>query len=129
MTIDPKLIERIYEAAIVPQVWPAVLQDIADHIGAVGAVFMNQSLSGMTWTASPAIERSVDAYVTEGWAAAGTRTAEFLAEQYPGFRAETAYRSVEDIAGMPVMPNFLRRTACPQGQLRSSKARTTKLYG
>lgn len=101
------LVERIYEAAALPNLWPAVLQDIADKAGAVGATMVSQDQRQVAITASPRIEPIVNEYIAEGWAADPEYAAPLLADKYPGFRAETHYRTIEEIERLPVHAEFL----------------------
>jgi DNA-binding CsgD family transcriptional regulator len=111
VTIDERfhgeIVGRIYEAAALPGLWPGVLQDIADKAGGVGATMVAQDDSGVSITASPRIEAIVSDYVSEGWAADPQYAAPLLADQYPGFRAETDYRSIAEIEALPVHVEFL----------------------
>src|SRR5689334_4442030 len=63
--------------------------------------------AGTRAVVSPALECHLADYVAEGWAADPARTAPLLAEQYPGFRAETDYRTVEEIERLPAHAEFL----------------------
>lgn len=107
MTIDPMLIDRIYEAAARPERWPDVLEGITDAVGGFGATFVTQTAEGVSIMATPRIERVVSDYIAEGWAADLTYAAPLHADLYPGFRAETRYRTVEEIARLPVHVEFL----------------------
>lgn len=104
--IDPMLIERIYEAAALPALWPAVLQDIADDVGAFGSALIARSPHVTTMIPSIRVGPVCEAFVTEGWAADVGYAAPLLAEQHPGFRAETAYRTVDEIERLPVHREF-----------------------
>ena len=104
--LDLGLIDSIYEAAVLPDTWGAVLQDLADRVGAAGSAFITQSRDRVQWVASPSIERTIDDFFREGWAADPERVAPLLAEQYPGFRAEIDYRTAEEIARLPVHVEF-----------------------
>ena len=106
MTIEPLLIERIYEAAVLPERWPAVLQEIADGAGAFGGALIARSPAATTMIPSVRAEVIVNAFIAEGWTADADYAAPLLAEQYPGFRAESAYRTVEEIERLPVHREF-----------------------
>ena len=107
MPVDPEMIERIYEAAALPELWPTVLEAITDTVGGAGATFVTHTAAGVAITATPRIERIVSDYVAEGWAADPTYAAPLFADLYPGFRAETRYRTVEEIQRLPVHIHFL----------------------
>ncbi len=105
--MDISLVDRIYEAAVLPERWPAILQAVAAQVGAKGGVFMSTSAKGTQAVVSPALERDLADYVSEGWAADPVRTAPLLADQFPGFRSETDYRTVDEIEALPAHAEFL----------------------
>lgn len=104
---DPDLIDRIYEAAVLPQRWPGVLQRVADAAGAMGAVVLMRSPAAVSMLPSPRLERFLADYLASGWADDPAHAAPLLADRFPGFRAETAYRTAEEIAALPVHREFL----------------------
>lgn len=102
------LISAIYEAAILPEKWPEALQDIAAAAGAMGAALICRSVDGSaSITFSNGIRDAGEAYVEAGWLADPERTMALYLDQYPGFRAETDYRTAEELADMPVHREFL----------------------
>lgn len=105
--MDSRLVDRIYQAAIVSDTWPDVLQEIADGLGAKGAHFLYRSPTVIDAVTSPAIARDVADFFAEGWAVASTHADALIAEMAPAFRAETDYHSAEEIAKMPVHAQFL----------------------
>jgi len=115
MTVEPEVIERIYEAAALPDRWPTVLCLLSDRIGAVGASFVSKNADGVSITPSLGMERLVAEYVAEGWAADPAYAEPLLRDQYPGFRAETHYRTMEEIERLPVHVRFL----APRGLVAS----------
>lgn len=59
--------ERIYEAAIVPDLWPQVLEELSVISGGVGGVLFSVTQTGSHWTASPGIYEAMTRFVNEGW--------------------------------------------------------------
>jgi DNA-binding CsgD family transcriptional regulator len=104
---DPDLIGRIYEAAVLPDRWPNLLQAIADRAGSKGAAFIRHSPVGASLIVSPAIEQHTADYIAAGWLNDNTHAQALLSEQFPGFRTEADYRTPEEIAHMPVHAEFL----------------------
>ena len=51
--------------------------------------------------------RVVEAFYAEGWHLRGHRADPLIADHFPGFRVETDYRTVEELAAMPVQRDFL----------------------
>jgi len=53
--MDDTLIERIYEAAFVPEAWPALLQTIAEGAASVsGALIIHRGEAAPSWASTPA---------------------------------------------------------------------------
>ena len=64
---DDKLIDRIYEAAVLPDLWPAILDDLVvvgnGHFSALYSV----GPGGLRWLASKEGLRIGHDYIAEGW--------------------------------------------------------------
>lgn len=67
--------ERIYEAAIVPNLWPQVLADLGDLSKGVGGVLFSVMQTGSHWTASPSIHDIMTRFVQEEWFRLNSRQA------------------------------------------------------
>ena len=102
-----ELIDRIYEAAVLPDRWPSILHSVASRAGAGLATFLSLSPEGLQPIISGGNERLVADYFASGWGADTSRSDPVIAEQHPGFRVETDYRSVEEIEALPVHAEFL----------------------
>lgn len=100
------LIDRIYQAAVVLDTWPETLQEIADTVGAKGALFMVRSPEHVDGVVSPALQQDFADYFAAGWGAS-SHAADLLAEMPPAFRTETDYHTAEEIARMPVHAEFM----------------------
>jgi len=105
--LELQFVDRIYEAAVCTELWPSVLEDLGRSVGAIGAVFIGNSLSGTDWICAPALERHMADYAAAGWAADPLQTAPLFADDHSGFRAETAYRTVAEIEALPVKRDFM----------------------
>jgi len=103
---DIDVIASIYEAAALPELWPEVLQKIADSTQAAGAALIERTPGGTKIISSPHMQSSIDEFIAEGWATDTEHSAPLFAELYPGFRAEIEYRTVEEMAQLPVHREF-----------------------
>jgi len=102
------LIGQIYEAVSVPELWPTILEEIADSVGAFGACFVHRSGENGRWVASPRMEEEMAAaYVAEGWLTRDDRVPPVIAEHYPGFRVDPDYWTEEQVRDMPIYRDFL----------------------
>ena len=115
MAIDPALIERIYEAAALPDLWPNVLQAVADAVQAFGVSLSQVTGNSMNCVASPPMERLLADYMADGWLARDTRTVPIATEQYPGFRVDSDFWSEEEQRAIPLYRDFL----LPRGLMAS----------
>jgi DNA-binding CsgD family transcriptional regulator len=107
MHAESRLIDDIYEASVAAELWPGVLQRIADGVGAVGATIVTRSPVGVEILSSPRLQDVVEVYLAEGWGADPEHAAPLIADQWPGFRAEVDYRTPAEIAALPVHAEFL----------------------
>ncbi len=80
------LIDRIYEAAGTPELWPEVLQSLGDTANSDGAVLMVLPPVGMPrWIASPTLEQRLRHHTTTAsWRGSG-RTAQWRTLAHAGF--------------------------------------------
>lgn len=103
------LIDRIYEAAAIPEHWPRVLQDIGDLAGARGAILLTADPTGSRWIASPAVHDDMLAYEQGRWHEKNTRLKLAMAKQHAGFlRDIDVFSSPEDVQNDPQIREFFR---------------------
>ena len=65
MKID--LIDRIYECSVVPELWPAVLDELAELTDARGGLLFSARDRVLKWTASANLNEIFRSYVEDGW--------------------------------------------------------------
>lgn len=100
------LVDRVYEAAVDTTRWPDVLQEIADRVGAIGAMYLSRTPTDVDWVASPKLHSHIDDYVAEGWAPDTSRAGPLFVNLHPGFQTEEDLRSLDEIAELPVNAQF-----------------------
>jgi DNA-binding CsgD family transcriptional regulator len=96
-----RLADRIYEAAVVPELWPEVLDAISTRSGSFGGILFaaNSQFSG--WTASPRIAPMFAEFVAQGWAARNPRPARGLSFGAAGFLSDHEMFSSEEMDADP----------------------------
>ncbi|MES5485881.1 helix-turn-helix transcriptional regulator [Bradyrhizobium sp. INPA03-11B] len=96
-----RIVDRIHEAAVVPDLWPDVLEDIAHAGGAHGMVMISSGSdrwSGV-WNGvvmSPSIQEAFSAFISEGLASRTETTPRLLARDHPGFVSEQDVFTLEE---------------------------------
>lgn len=103
------LIEMIYEAGLMPELWPVTLDRLANALGARGALFMMQSGGSERWTASTRLEPVMQDFVDQGWAHDNVRSARCRAAgPHPGFFTDLDLVSLEEAETLPIYTKFLK---------------------
>lgn len=109
--MEPELIDRIYESALVPERWPAVLDELGRVAEATGGSLFISKGDVLFWTATPASRERADRAVNEGWYWRGGITARLFAAHHAGFLADADVFSLDELEREPLYRDFLR----PQG--------------
>ena len=100
------LIDRIYEASVVPELWPGVLAGLAQLSGTAWAAVASVRDSEARWAVSaPEADEIVRAHFD--LFASNMRTARLLARPYPGFITDYDILTQEEIDAEPVYRDFL----------------------
>jgi DNA-binding CsgD family transcriptional regulator len=106
--MDPELVDRIYEASFVPELWPGVLHDlgrIADGTG--GTLFISKS-NLQYWTASPENHERAERVASEGWFWRGQFATRGIAARYAGFLTESDIFTPEEWDLEPICRDLWR---------------------
>ena len=62
-----ELIDRIYESAFVPDLWPDVLDDLARLTNSRGGILFSARDRVLKWTSSANLNDIFRSYVEDGW--------------------------------------------------------------
>lgn len=113
-----RLIEAIYEAAVLPEQWPAVLGEIADLNGFAGGVLsasppVRQEMLPLVarkirWIASSGIEPVISRYFEEGWYARCNWSRRGFKQANPCFVMDTDLFSAAEADAEPSYQFFRR---------------------
>jgi DNA-binding CsgD family transcriptional regulator len=100
------MIDQIYEAAIVPELWPKVLQAFCQASSSFGGVLFatNPHFSG--WVSSPRMFELVQSFFEQGWAAKNIRTARAVQRGLFGFVGDLDLLSPEEMDADPTYRFF-----------------------
>jgi DNA-binding CsgD family transcriptional regulator len=107
MLSESDLIGRIYEAAVLPEGWRAVIGDLSDHLGGKGGLLFTSSLDDFRWIGVGETEENMKDFVDQGWHLRNDRVPRLVAMRYPGFITDTDLMSEVEIATHPMYTEFL----------------------
>ncbi|MFB9262381.1 helix-turn-helix transcriptional regulator [Bradyrhizobium erythrophlei] len=83
--LQDHLIDLVYEAAVVPELWPNVLHRVGGIAGARGIVLLTADPHDVRWVASPDIHDDMAAYAEGRWHEHNGRLPRLLAANHAGF--------------------------------------------
>jgi DNA-binding CsgD family transcriptional regulator len=102
-------LDRIYEAAVVGELWPNILHELATIAGAQGGVMLTANPTTTRWVGSVGIQQLILEWFREGWAQNNTRGARLLAAHSAGFLREIdIFDSRDAIDNDPNIKEFFR---------------------
>ena len=105
MTDD--LVDRIYECAVAPELWPDVLDALSQIVTARGGL-MFSSRQTLSWTASEAVREVFDTYVRDGWFKRCSRRPCLMSRSDPSFFREQDFWSLDQLEQEPIYRDFFR---------------------
>jgi len=101
------IVEEVYEAAVLPELWPGVLDKVAALSGAAGGVLFTTSGQDVRWTSSPGMASTMRAFIEEGWLTRNERARRAAALNHAGFVNDFDLFTPEEIEQDP-MYEYLR---------------------
>ncbi|MEO7221285.1 MAG: helix-turn-helix transcriptional regulator [Devosia sp.] len=108
MALDEALLDRIYEAAAIPEYWPDVLEKLAAVAGAqAGALVAYRGREPAGHTSSALYRDGYDDYLRNGAEIENVRPLLHLERQYPGFLSDLEVQSPEAIERDEIYNRFL----------------------
>jgi DNA-binding CsgD family transcriptional regulator len=108
MILDEDLLDRIYEAAAIPEYWPDVLEKLAAIAGAQAGALVALRGGGLKGhTSSRLYDEAYDDYLRNGPAIENVRPLRALEQQYPGFLSDLEVQSAEELARDEIYNRFL----------------------
>jgi DNA-binding CsgD family transcriptional regulator len=105
-----EILDRIYEASVIPELWVDVLDRMAPIVACDGGLlFAADSRGHVRFISSDCYRPLMDAFVKEGWATRNIRAARLAALNYPGFVVDSDVVTEEEIRTDPLYVDFLRK--------------------
>ena len=106
--LNTDLIDRIYECSVVPELWPGVLDQLAEITDARGGLLFSARDRVLNWTASASLDDIFRSYVTDGWFARCTRRVCLMGQAQPAFFVEHDFWTADQIDSNPIYRDFFR---------------------
>jgi DNA-binding CsgD family transcriptional regulator len=108
MLITEQLIDDIYEAAVIPDKWQHLLDQIGRQIDSIGGILFTANRQFSGYAASPVLRRIYEDFIEDGYAALNPRPRRAIARNYPGFVGDHELFSPEEMDKDPAY-SYLRR--------------------
>ena len=103
-----ELIDRIYECSLVPELWPGVLDELAQLTDLRGGLLFSARDRVLKWTASANLSDIFRSYVEEGWFPRCTRRICLFGQSQPGFFVEHDFWTADELDNNPIYRDFFR---------------------
>ncbi len=101
--------DRIYEAGLVPSLWPEVLSGLSKAIGGVGASLFAIRDGYIGTVTSPNLANIIHEFMADGWAERDPRLMRAAGLNHAGFVNDGDLLTDEEIAANDVYANFYRK--------------------
>lgn len=106
---DDGLIDRIYEAAVIPELWPDVLDRLSAFADCYGGTFFAvDAQREVRYLVSETMRDLMNAFVAGGWNQRNIRFERLMPKKYPGFVMDLDVMTREEIDAHPYYTEFVR---------------------
>jgi DNA-binding CsgD family transcriptional regulator len=100
--VTEDLIDKVYEAAAVPELWDAVLDNVASRVGSVGGLLFAVNSQHTAWVGSSIIRPLYADFVEDGLAAQNPRPQRAITRNHAGFVRDHDLFTAEEMDRDPV---------------------------
>jgi DNA-binding CsgD family transcriptional regulator len=83
--VTEDLIDKVYEAAVVPELWDTVLDNVASRVGSAGGLLFAANSQCTAWIGSSIIAPLYADFIKDGFAAKNPRPQRAIARNHAGF--------------------------------------------
>lgn len=102
------IVDEIYEAGVVPERWPALLERLAEIVGAEGNILFVARQQGLKYLVSKKLEHLAPVYFERGYQFRDERTRRLFELDRQGFVTELDVFSMEEWRADPIAEEFWR---------------------
>lgn len=103
-----EIVDRIYEASFVPELWPDILHDIAALTDSKGGLLLSTREKSLNWTASAPVFEAFAEYLEGGWFRRCGRRVCLLEKAHAAFLTELDYWTEQEVADNEIYREFFR---------------------
>jgi DNA-binding CsgD family transcriptional regulator len=103
-----ELVDRIYEASFVPELWPSLLDDMASLTEGKGGLLLTVRDKMLSWTSSDNLEEAFSSYINQGWFKRCDRRVCMFKKAHSEFLVENDYWTQEELDSNEVYESFFR---------------------
>ncbi len=107
-TTDANLIERIYEASVVPELWPDILDELGSVAASQGGLLFTVRDRVLNWTSSDCLQDAFSTYVDGGYFQRCARKVCLFTKAHSAFMGENDYWTPEEYDANEVYRDFFR---------------------
>lgn len=108
VSVKTELIDRIYESSFVPDLWPGVLDELAELTGSRGGLLFSARDRVLKWTSSDNLNDIFRSYVEDGWFPRCPRRVCLFAKSMPAFFVEHDFWTADQLDNNPIYRDFFR---------------------
>lgn len=106
--MNAELIDRIYECSFVPDLWPGVLDDLAQLTDSRGGLLFSARDRVLKWTTSDNLNDIFRSYVEDGWFGRCPRRICLFGKSMPEFFVENDFWTPDQLDQNPIYRDFFR---------------------
>jgi DNA-binding CsgD family transcriptional regulator len=103
---DEELLDKIYEAGAIPELWPSVLGHFDQAAEAAGSVLFMVQGGNLKWTSSAPMHDLAVAYLERGYLGNDARTTRLVGKNHAGFLSELDVFTAEEWEADPIRREF-----------------------
>jgi DNA-binding CsgD family transcriptional regulator len=95
---DETLVDAVYEAAIIPELWPETLKQLSSAAGAYGTCLFTTNFKQVSnWVCSTEVNSLFKDWLAEGWPTRAERPRRLVASNHAGFVTELDVFTLEEL--------------------------------
>lgn len=101
-------IDKIYECAYIPELWPTVLDDLSEKTGAWGGMLFTATPYATRWIASDSTSKFFDQFLNNGWMQRNPLVERGIRKDHAGFLTDLDLFSMDELDEEPMYQDMRR---------------------